>query len=136
MGTSWWDIVKDFVVSLGWARGTFALFFWVAHFWIYRLYTGRLNDRQRQIDEIAKENHEYRDRFLAILDEHFGFEKRHPSSSGSEQIVKTPKQIEPEPEKTASAPKQSQVSPAPKPSQSTSKRSLPTSKDKPTGKKG
>lgn len=66
-----WTIVKDAVASFGFVKGTFTLFFWVAQYWIYRLYSGRLKDRQREIDRIAKENREYRDRLLALMDKHF-----------------------------------------------------------------
>jgi hypothetical protein len=70
--TQYWEIIKDSVQSFGLLRGIFLLFFWVAHFWIYRLYQGRLRDRQKQIDDLAKDNREYRERFLTLLDRHFG----------------------------------------------------------------
>ena len=63
--------VKDFIVSLGWVKGTFALFFWVTQGWIYFLYRGRLKDRQKEIDRLAQDNREYRDRFVAMLDKQF-----------------------------------------------------------------
>jgi hypothetical protein len=43
---------------------------------------------------LAKENHEYRDRFLAILDEHFGIENNPPDSISSERLRITPKKTE------------------------------------------
>lgn len=72
--TELWGILKDAIVSLGLLRGIFALFFWIAHFWIYRLYNGRLKDRQKEIDNIAAENRQYRERFLALIDKHLGLE--------------------------------------------------------------
>ncbi|MFL6283258.1 MAG: hypothetical protein ACJ74Q_08980 [Pyrinomonadaceae bacterium] len=66
-----WETVKDAVVSFGWVKGTLTIFFWVAHFWIYREYRGRLKDRQDEINRIAAENHEYRDRFIGLLDKYF-----------------------------------------------------------------
>lgn len=75
MGLPSWDTIEKLLKEFGWVKGTFTGFFWVAHYWIFRLYNGRLKDRQTQIDELAKENHEYRDRFLALLDDHYGFEK-------------------------------------------------------------
>jgi len=66
-----WKIVKDAITSLGWAKGILTLFFWVAHAWIYREYRGRLNDRQKQIDMIAAENREYRERLTGLLDQYF-----------------------------------------------------------------
>lgn len=70
-----WETIKDFVISLGWTKGIFTIFFFMAHFWIYTLYMGRLKDRQNEINRIAAENREYRERFLSLLDEHFGFGK-------------------------------------------------------------
>ncbi len=61
------EIVK-LLVHLGWVKGTFVLFFLMAHAWVYSLYRGRLSDRQREIDRLAKENREYRDRFIALMD--------------------------------------------------------------------
>lgn len=72
--TQLWEIVKDAIVTLGLVRGTFVLFFWIAHFWIFRLYSGRLKDRQKEIDNIAAENRQYRERFLALIDKHLGLE--------------------------------------------------------------
>jgi hypothetical protein len=76
-----WQTIKDFIVSLGWVKGMFALFFWVSQAWIYMLYRGRLADRQKEIDRIAKENREYRDRFLAALDEKHDYTKALASST-------------------------------------------------------
>src|SRR6266516_2769669 len=70
-------------VSFGLLRGTFALFFWVMHFWIYRLYNGRLKDRQREIDNIAAENRAYRERFLALIDQSLGLK---PNSTYKEPV--------------------------------------------------
>jgi hypothetical protein len=67
-----WETIKDAVTAFGWVKGTFTLFFWIAHYWLYRLYSGRLADRQAQINMLAAENREYRERYLAILDRHFG----------------------------------------------------------------
>ena len=69
--TAAWNVVKDAVVSFGLLRGSFVLFFWVAHYWIYKLYSGRLRDRQKEIDRVAADNREYRERFLDLLDKHF-----------------------------------------------------------------
>lgn len=70
-----WQTIKDFIVSFGWVKGMFALFFWFSQGWIYILYRGRLSDRQKEIDRIAKDNREYRERFLSILDDKFGYKQ-------------------------------------------------------------
>ncbi len=61
------DIV-NVLARLGLVKGTFVLFFFMAHGWIYSLYRGRLKDRQREINRLARENREYRDRFLVLMD--------------------------------------------------------------------
>lgn len=73
MGLPSWEEIKEFIVTFGWAKGILTIFFFMAHAWIYSLYNGRLKDRQKEIDRIAYENREYRERFLALLDQHFGF---------------------------------------------------------------
>ena len=65
------ETIKNFLVTFGWTKGIFTLFFFMAHGWIYSLYQGRLKDRQKEIDRIAQDNREYREKFLAILDKHF-----------------------------------------------------------------
>ena len=81
-----WKVVRDAIVSFGWAKGTLTIFFWVAHYWIFREYRGRLRDRQNEIDRIAADNREYRDRFTNLLDQYFKppqqlIEKREPPKS-------------------------------------------------------
>lgn len=56
------------VQSLGLLETLFILFFFGAHSVIFLQYRARLNDRQKEIDRLAKDNHEYRDRFLAFVD--------------------------------------------------------------------
>ena len=70
-----WDTIYKFIENFGLIKGLFILFFFSAHAWIYFLYSGRLKDRNKEIDRLAKDNHEYRDRFLQLLDEHWGFGK-------------------------------------------------------------
>ena len=67
-----WPSLQDAVEAvkvLGWTKGVFLLFFWIAHLWLYLQYHGRLKDRQREVDRLAQENHEYRDKFLKTVDE-------------------------------------------------------------------
>lgn len=71
-----WETIKDFVVSFGWAKGTLTILFWVFHIWIYRLYTARLEDKQKEIERLAQDNKEYRDRFLALLDRYFDYPRK------------------------------------------------------------
>ena len=66
----------SYIKSFGLLRGLFALFFIFAHCWIYRLYYLRVKDAKDQIDRLAEENKEYRDRFLSILDERFNYKPK------------------------------------------------------------
>ena len=72
-GSPSWAEIKDFIVTLGWAKGVFTIFFFLAHAWIYNLYSGRLKDRQAEIDRLSADNREYRERFLSLLDKHFKY---------------------------------------------------------------
>lgn len=83
-----WETFKEFLVEFGWIKGTFSVFFLIAHAWIYRLYSGRLRDRQLEIDRIAEENREYRERFLSLLDQRLGTKLPKGKKDGSEQQKK------------------------------------------------
>jgi hypothetical protein len=63
------ETVGNLIAQFGWAKGTLTVFFWAAHYAYYRSFKGRLNDRQSEIDRLAKDNHEYRDYFMKLLDE-------------------------------------------------------------------
>jgi hypothetical protein len=67
------DAVVSILEKLGWVNGTFVVFFFGAHYVLYRMYLGRLKDRQGQIDALAAENRDYRERFMAFLDKHHDF---------------------------------------------------------------
>jgi hypothetical protein len=60
--------IGNLIASLGVVKGTFVVFFFVAHGVILELYNGRVQDRQNQIDRLADENKEYRERFTVLLD--------------------------------------------------------------------
>lgn len=68
-----WTEILTFIEALGWAKGVFTIFFFLAHGWIYTLYKSRLDDRQKEIDRLAADNHEYRERFLSLMDKHFDY---------------------------------------------------------------
>lgn len=59
------------VKETGFVNAMFLVFFVLAHIAIFALYRGRINDRQKEIDRLAKDNREYRMRFLAFLDRKF-----------------------------------------------------------------
>lgn len=68
------EAFSSLVAQVGWFKGLFTFFFFGAHFVIYTMYTGRLRDRQNEIDRLAQDNREYRERFLAITDASFNYD--------------------------------------------------------------
>jgi len=73
-----WDTIKDFIIALGWTKGVFSLFFFIAHAWIFWLYRGRIKDKQEEIERVVAENREYRERFLKFYDNNFGYKPPKP----------------------------------------------------------
>ena len=68
MENNLFDTIKDFIIAFGWTKGVFAIFFFLAHYWLNKIHLGRLNDRQEEINRLAKENREYRKMFLELVD--------------------------------------------------------------------
>jgi hypothetical protein len=86
-----WSEIQEFIQQFGWVKGVFTVFFFMSHAWIWRLYTGRLADRQKEIDRLAAENRDYRERFLMILDEKRGYQKPTPAALPNPQAGKKKK---------------------------------------------
>ncbi len=62
-----WDVILEFIQKLGWVKGMFALFFWVAHAAYFLMVRGRLKDRQREIDRMAADIADYRNTFSSLI---------------------------------------------------------------------
>lgn len=71
-----WDTIKDFIQALGWTKGVFALFFFMTHGWVYKLYTDRINDKQAEIERLVADNREYRQKYLKALDKIHNYNSR------------------------------------------------------------
>ena len=67
--------IKDIVLHLGVVRGLFVVFFVGAHGVIFWLYNGRLSDRQKEINRLASENKEHRERFTALIEKKLNIPK-------------------------------------------------------------
>lgn len=67
--------LRKLILALGWTKAVFALFFFMMHGWIFHLYRGRLADRQAEINRLATDNRELRERLMALLDKHMGYTK-------------------------------------------------------------
>ena len=65
------SFLKEFGVTNGLLiLGIIGMFSWVRSLnsRIHRQHQEQLQDRQRELDRLAEDNHAYRDRFLALLD--------------------------------------------------------------------
>lgn len=69
---SFWSSFIEAAEAFGWERALFTVFFFGMHYAVYKLYMGRLNDRQQEIDRLRKENNDYRERFTKLLDDEIG----------------------------------------------------------------
>lgn len=63
------NFIKDILNAFGLNKGLFVIFFLGMHVWVYILYKGRLDDRQKEIDRMAEENRHFREFFMKKLGE-------------------------------------------------------------------
>lgn len=61
------ELAIALVKEVGYERGLFAVFFLLAHRWIFKMYKDRLDDRQNEINRMAEENREYREYFMQFI---------------------------------------------------------------------
>ena len=73
---AWMDAFSGFFNNLSVIDGILLVLVIVFHRTTMRSYEGRLSERQTEIDRLAAENREYRDRFTRILDLNRDEEKR------------------------------------------------------------
>ncbi len=55
------------------------------HYHIFSQYKGRLSDRQKEIDRLAAENRQYRERFIVLMDKNFGIKRKPPKSNTTKE---------------------------------------------------
>lgn len=67
--TKYLSFITETLKTFGLTRGLFVVFFLGMHIWVYCLYKGRLDDRQREIDRMANEYRELREFFMNKLRE-------------------------------------------------------------------
>ncbi|MDR9468882.1 hypothetical protein [Marinospirillum sp.] len=75
----WGAVFLGLVEEVGLGGALFAVIVLGMHYAVFRLYLGRLNDRQKEIDRLAAENREYRERFLDLLDKKFDYKPAKPA---------------------------------------------------------
>ena len=68
-----WDTIVKFIKDFGLKDGIFIISFFGLHGWIFIQYRGRLKDRQKEIDRIARDNQLYRDKFIELLDKKYEY---------------------------------------------------------------
>jgi len=78
LSPSWKEII-EIVSKLGLLKGIFLIFFISANLWVWRLYVGRIKDRKEEIDRLAQDNREYRERFLSMIDKCINYKKNESS---------------------------------------------------------
>lgn len=64
----------DFLANLSFSEGALLILLILGGFWLYKSQQGRLDDRQQELDRMAADNRDYRDRFERLHDR---LEKRH-----------------------------------------------------------
>lgn len=69
------DNIITLVQAIGLPNTIFTIIILSYHFHIFIQYNARLKDRQSEINKLAKENREYREIFLTLLDKRFNFNK-------------------------------------------------------------
>lgn len=83
--SSFFNSFIEAVRTFGWERALFTFFFFGMHYAVYKLYVGRLQDRKEEIERLREENNDYKERFIAMLDERMDFELDGPSDSDASE---------------------------------------------------
>ena len=64
--------ISEFFSTLTFIEGVLLILLLLGGFWIYKSQQRQLDDRQREIDRLAADNREYRDRFERIMNQKLG----------------------------------------------------------------
>lgn len=63
------DSIRTYINDFGIANGLLILFFIFGHYAIWTLYKRNIKGKQEEINRIAAENREYRERFTKLIDD-------------------------------------------------------------------
>ena len=63
-------LVKALAAAVGWINTLIGVAFFSLCFLLYKMVMHLLSEKQKQIDALATENREYRERFTSLMDEH------------------------------------------------------------------
>ena len=64
--------ISEFFSALTFIEGVLLILLLLGGFWIYKSQQRQLDDRQREIDRLAADNREYRDRFERMMNQKLG----------------------------------------------------------------
>ena len=64
--------ISEFFSTLTFIEGVLLILLLLGGFWIYKSQQRQLDDRQREIDRLAADNREYRDRFERMMNQKLG----------------------------------------------------------------
>ncbi len=85
------DLFKSLAEEFTLNFGVLGLVTAVLLFMVYQLVTKSLSDKDRQIERLADENREYRERFTQLLDRHFRIGRHGESTSHEEDRTMAPR---------------------------------------------
>ncbi|MDD9884299.1 MAG: hypothetical protein OXU62_07190 [Gammaproteobacteria bacterium] len=71
----------DFLANLSFTEGALLILLISGGFWLYKSQQSRLDERQQELDRLAADNRDYRDRFERLHDR---LERRHFDQSDSQ----------------------------------------------------
>lgn len=69
------SLFLELIKIVGLNNAIFSAIVLSCHFYIFRLYSKRLQDRKTEIDRLAAENQQYRDRFFKLIDSKYSDQK-------------------------------------------------------------
>lgn len=69
------NTAQEYLKELGAFQGSLVLFFFVAHYAIWRMYRGRLRDRQKEINRMAEHCKDVRKDNLSLRKQLFEYNK-------------------------------------------------------------
>lgn len=84
----WLRVFGDFIANLTPIEGILLVLVLVFHRTTIKSHKMRVVDKQKKIDRLAKENHEYRDRFMYLLDIKIAGQYSHKQSTSSQETKK------------------------------------------------
>jgi hypothetical protein len=65
------ESLLDLIKKIGLSKSIFFIVILSCHFYVLSWYKNRLKDRQSEINRLAKENYQYREIFLKLVDNKF-----------------------------------------------------------------